>query len=60
MPRYEFACPAGHVTEVRRPADDADLPDLCHCGSPSARVPSFRTVATLTVRGGHKDEYGAA
>ena len=35
---YEYVCPDGHVTDVRRPMEDRDLPVSCGtCGAEAKR-----------------------
>lgn len=41
MPLYEYACPAGHVTELRRPVSAST--QACSCGRPSVRKSVYRT-----------------
>jgi len=43
MPLYEYACPAGHVTELRRPVSVST--QACSCGRPSVRKSVYRVQA---------------
>lgn len=37
MPRYDFACPDGHATELTLSRDELPESIICHCGETAPR-----------------------